>query len=218
MVDLLAENNWTWKTIHAYQRDHVFSNLLDADLIIILGGPMSIYDEACPSFIKDEIDFIHQALIKEIPMLGICLGAQLIAAAAGARVYHAKQPEIGWYKVGLTEKGTQDPLFKESPNLFPVFQWHQDTFDIPVGAIHLVSSEPVCNQAFRIGDLVYGLQFHLEVTREMIQNWLRDDNELSRAGISKHKILMGMDIYLPQGQSLAKSFFNRFFKQISRTN
>lgn len=217
LMNLLAENGWTWETIHAYQKDSSFSNLLNVNLIIILGGPMSVYDEACPPFIKDEIDFIHQALIKRIPMLGICLGAQLIARAAGARVYCAKQREIGWYKVWFTKEGRQNLLFKGFPDMFPVLQWHQDTFDIPEGAIHLIASEPVCNQAFRMEDLVYGLQFHLEVTGEMTQDWLSDsDNEPSLAGISKHQILMEMDSYLPQIQPLARSFFSRFFKQITK--
>lgn len=211
LVDLLAENNWTWEVIHAYRQDGLATNLLNTDLLIILGGPMSVCDEACPPFLKAQIDFIRQALVKRRPILGICLGAQLIARAAGARVYRASQPEIGWYKVWFTKEGKQDLLFKGFPDMFPVFQWHEDTFDIPEGAIHLVASEPVCNQVFRMKDLVYGFQFHLEVTREMIQEWLRDsDNELSAAGISKHHILMEMDSYLPQIQLLASSFFNQF--------
>ena len=106
---------------------------------------------------------------EENRILGICLGAQLIAKALGAKVFKAPVKEIGWYDVSLTRIGSIDPLFSHLPKTFSVFQWHEDTFEIPHSAILIATSSLVPHQAFRYGDNAYGLQFHLEVTEEMIQ-------------------------------------------------
>lgn len=115
---------------------------------------------------------IEQALQKDLPVLGICLGAQLIAKTLGARVYENDEKEIGWYDVSPTVMARSDPVavhFREREKLF---QWHGDTFDIPEGAVHLASSPLCANQAFRYGPNVYALQFHLEVDEPMIERWL----------------------------------------------
>jgi GMP synthase (glutamine-hydrolysing) len=109
-----------------------------------------------------------------MPVLGICLGSQLLAKAAGARVYPNAVKEIGWYSLELTADAADDPLFARCPPNPTVFQWHGDTFELPPGATHLAQSAACRHQAFRIGQAAWGLQFHLEVTAEMIETWLTE--------------------------------------------
>ena len=144
--------------------------------IIILGGPMNVYQEKEYPFLKDENTFIKKMLAEEKPMLGICLGAQLIAKAAGAKVLTGHRKELGWYDIGLTKEGAIDQLFKGFPARFKAFQWHGDTFRIPKNAIKLASSEIFPNQAFRLGN-AYALQFHIEVMEETINDWMAEYRE-----------------------------------------
>lgn len=139
--------------------------------LIIMGGPMSANDNS--RGIKDELALIENSLHKDIPMVGICLGSQLIAKALGAPVYRNKQLEIGWEPVWLTAAGNNDAVLgkTESPHTF--FHWHGETFDLPQGAEWLAYSEKCKHQAYRYGRNVYGLQFHPEVTPEMIDDWCR---------------------------------------------
>lgn len=140
--------------------------------LIILGGPMGVYETARYPHLKVELQVIEQAIKADIPVLGICLGAQLIAAALGAHVRKAKAWELGWYKIALTPHGEQDPLFEKYQGQEKLFQLHQDEFEPPKTATHLAFSEMVPGQAFRYGDKVYGLQFHLEADQAMIFRWL----------------------------------------------
>lgn len=133
------------------------------DLIIALGGPMSVNDEAEFPWLRDEKRFIAEAIAGGQAVLGICLGAQLIASAMGARVYPGKEKEIGWYPV-FAEAAT--PGHFAFPARTAVFHWHGETFDLPTGAAHLASSVACRNQAFQIGARAIGLQFHLETTPE----------------------------------------------------
>lgn len=139
----------------------------DPAALVILGGPMSAND----AFLGEELDLIRRALAQETPMLGICLGSQLIAKALGAKVYRNAALEIGWHPVHLTDAGRSDPIFAglESPTTF--FHWHGETFDLPAGAEWLAWSERCRHQAYRYRSNVYGVQFHPEVTPEMIEDW-----------------------------------------------
>ncbi|PIX22138.1 MAG: GMP synthase, partial [Deltaproteobacteria bacterium CG_4_8_14_3_um_filter_45_9] len=130
----------------------------DLTHIVLLGGPMNVYEEDRYPFLKDEDLFIKEAIQRGKRILGICLGAQLIAKALGAKVFKAPVKEIGWYDVSLTRIGSIDPLFSQLPKTFSVFQWHEDTFEIPHNAILIATSSPVPYQAFRYGDNAYGLQ------------------------------------------------------------
>jgi len=143
----------------------------DYDGMIVLGGPMSANDPL-PGLAR-ELKLIDQALTSGMPLLGVCLGSQLIAKALGARVYRNAALEIGWEPVHLTENGQRDPLFRgiDSPTTF--FHWHGETFDLPKGAEWLACSQKTRHQAYRFGSNVYGLQFHPEVDAEMIADWYR---------------------------------------------
>jgi GMP synthase (glutamine-hydrolysing) len=147
--------------------------------LVILGGFMSVYDEKEYPFLKEEDLLIRKALIEEVPLLGICLGAQLLAKTCGARVTKAPKQEIGWHKVRKTVEGKRDILFMGNPEYLQVFQWHGDTFDLPEGALLLAEGKECRNQAFRVGQNAYGLQFHIEVTEDMIENWFSGDKEKS---------------------------------------
>jgi len=140
--------------------------------LIVLGGPMNCDQSDRHPHLAAEIEIIQEALTHGKPVLGICLGAQLIARALGARVSRNPVKEIGWYDLSPTEAGKTDPLFSKLADRQMIFQWHGDTFEIPDGAVHLASSPDCRNQAFKYGDHVYALQFHLEVDEPMIRRWL----------------------------------------------
>jgi GMP synthase (glutamine-hydrolysing) len=141
--------------------------------LIVLGGPMSVNDaERLPHLIT-ELRLIEEAMRRDIPVLGICLGAQLIAKTLGAAVYRNPEKEIGWYDVSPTDEASSDPLLMELQKTEKLFQWHGETFDIPKTTRHLAFSPLCANQAFRYGSKIYGFQFHMEVDEPMIQRWLK---------------------------------------------
>jgi GMP synthase (glutamine-hydrolysing) len=142
--------------------------------LIVLGGSMSANDGDCYPFLLKELDWLRTAVERKLPTLGICLGAQLLAKALGANVYRNAQPEIGWYEVELLPAAAADRLFCGRAARESVFQWHSDTFDLPPDAVQLAQS-PLCGQqAFRFGARAYGLQYHVEMTPELLESWLRE--------------------------------------------
>ena len=143
------------------------------DGLIFMGGAMSVNDGL--PHLEREARWIAQAVEAGRPVLGVCLGAQLIAKALGASVYRNPVKEIGWFEIEVTGEGAADPLFAGVGPRETVFQWHGETFDLPPGARWLASSTACCHQAFRIGSSAYALQFHLEVTPEMIADWCSQD-------------------------------------------
>jgi GMP synthase (glutamine-hydrolysing) len=140
--------------------------------LVVLGGPMNVDETDAHPHLDTEVELVRDALDREIPILGICLGAQILAKALGADVRKNGEKEIGWYPVTPTADGREDPLMSHFDGTEQIFQWHGDTFDIPEEAVHLAESPTCRNQAFRYRDNVYGLQFHLEVDEPMILRWL----------------------------------------------
>jgi GMP synthase-like glutamine amidotransferase len=137
------------------------------DALIVLGGGMHPdHDEQHP-WLLEELELLREV---DVPVLGVCLGAQLIARAAGAAVYPASEPEIGWYEV---ERTADDPVLGALPERFTALQWHEYTYDLPPGAVELARS-PVCNQAFRLAD-AWGVQFHPEITAWHLERWAEED-------------------------------------------
>lgn len=185
------------------------------DGLIILGGPMNVDDTQHHPHLTTEIKMIEAALKRDIPVLGICLGAQLIAKTLGASVKKNPIREIGWYDVVVTEGGKTDPLFQHCEPSKKIFQWHQDTFDLPHGAVHLARSDTCDNQAFLYGNKVYGLQFHLEVDEPMIERWLKvPDNRQqlveSRGEFSAELILSETVLHIAPLKQLSKKVFGEF--------
>jgi GMP synthase (glutamine-hydrolysing) len=162
------------------------SGITDADALIFLGGSMSANDEL--HAIRREIEYIQDAIRRRKPVLGVCLGAQLIAKALGARVYPSSEKEIGWAPVRFMDAAQRDPLFHGVSGSEVVFHWHGETFELPGSAELLASSAACRHQAFRLGDRIYGLQFHLEVDPVMITQWCREDEACGDAREAREPI------------------------------
>jgi GMP synthase-like glutamine amidotransferase len=160
------------ETVDLYA-DPSLPELSSAAGLIFMGGPMSVNDDL--PWIDPELEVIAAAVRRGQPVFGVCLGAQLLAKALGATVRRNPVKEIGWSDVHLTDAASADPVFGGLEPRQTVLQWHGETFDLPAGAVHIASS-PVCqNQAFRAASRSYGIQFHPEVTPEMIDDWVRQD-------------------------------------------
>lgn len=148
---------------------------LDAyEAVLVLGGAMHADEEDWHPWLREETMWLQQLLGRHVPVLGMCLGVQLLARAAGATVGPLPEPEIGWYEVELTEEGIADPVLGALPPGFESFQWHHYTYGLPAGAVELARSD-ACTQAFRLGDACWGVQFHPEVRQAQIEGWLDDD-------------------------------------------
>ena len=165
----LAEGGWRIEYIEAGLDG--FDPAEDADLLVVLGGPISAGDDGRYPFLADEVRLIERRLAVDRPTLGICLGAQLMARALGARVYGAGRKEIGWGPLSLSEAGAASALALLAPCHASVLHWHGDTFDLPRGALHLASTEVCENQAFGWGERALALQFHPEVTAAGLERW-----------------------------------------------
>jgi GMP synthase-like glutamine amidotransferase len=148
----------------------------DYDAVMVFGGSMHADQDDRHPWLQEETLLIQRILAAHQPVLGVCLGAQLLARAAQAPVMLAPEPEIGWYDVELTQDGQDDPVLGELPQRFSAFQWHYYTHALPAGAVELASSSG-CTQAFRLGDLAWGVQFHPEVTEQQIGSWLADEED-----------------------------------------
>ena len=180
---VLRARGYTTQYIDATNDDLGAVELDRADLVAVLGGPIGAYEEAIYPFLVDELALIERRLASGRPIIGICLGAQLMARALGAKVYPSGVKEIGWSPLSLTEAGQQSPLRHLEGG--SVLHWHGDTFDLPDGAVHLAST-PLCrNQAFSRGATALGLQFHIEAGGPQIERWLVGHAvELAHAGLS----------------------------------
>ena len=163
-------------TVTRFFENDKLPSLADFDMLIIMGGPMGIYDDDKYPWLTEEKELIQQAIEANKIVLGICLGSQLIADAIGAKVYPNMEKEIGWFNISLTEEGRQSRLLNDFEETFPVFHWHGDTFDLPADAVHLLQSEGCKNQAFA-RDNVLGLQFHFEVTQESLKEMVKHGKE-----------------------------------------
>lgn len=218
LADCLKRRNWGREIVSLNHGEAIPEDWREYSLLVIMGGPMNVYEEETYPFLKEETQLIKMAIKDGLPVMGFCLGAQLMAKALGARVMKGPQKEIGWYHVNLTEKGGKDGLLCSFPKEVTVFQWHGDTFELPDGAVRLFSSENYLNQAMRIGYMNYGFQFHFEITGGMITEWLRTGSEEIDSLEDKDladKILC--DVHsnrLPVLHSLAESFFDNYLRML----
>jgi GMP synthase (glutamine-hydrolysing) len=185
------ERKYPFHVIKPYQ-DESFPSLNDFDFLISMGGPQSPLDATHLSYLQKEIDLIRDAIAENKHTLGFCLGAQLIGEALGGKTGRSPNKEIGVYPVTLTEAGKRDPLFHDFPSSFPVIHWHNDMPGSTDEAILLASSEGCPIQAYRYGPRVYGLQFHMEITKQGIEDLIHhvpDDLKPSRFTQSKEQLL-----------------------------
>lgn len=173
LLDLLEAQQRPVETVRLYEGDRVPDNLSPYSGLVVMGGPMSVNDEADYPWLRAEDRLLKEALALDFPTLGICLGSQLIAKAAGGTIRRGPRKEIGWYLIHLTMAARHDRLFSLFPESIEVFEWHGEYFDTPPGAVNLARSALYECQAFSIGHHVYGLLFHLEVTSSMVHDWVR---------------------------------------------
>ncbi|MFT3682703.1 MAG: type 1 glutamine amidotransferase [Ferruginibacter sp.] len=158
-----------------YKADHSLPALADFDVLLVMGGFMNVDEEERFPWLKEEKALIRKSVVAGKKIIGICLGAQLIAAALGSKVYKGKEKEIGIFPVNFTEEALRHALFNHFINPYPVFHWHGDTFDIPAGAVLLASTTVCRNQAYLIGHNVIGLQFHFEMDEAAVDSMLQHE-------------------------------------------
>ena len=186
--------------------------------LIILGGPMnSDQIDTYPNLIT-EVEIIREAVSRNMSILGICLGAQLLAKALGGMVSRNETREIGWYDVDLTDDGVADPVLGLFANRQQVFQWHEDGISLPPGAVHLARSEASPVQAFRYGEHAYGFQFHLEVNESLISRWLsvpdnQDMLDAERSSVDSQQIREQTSRSIADLENLSERTFSRWVEQ-----
>ncbi len=198
--------------------------------LIVMGGPMNVDETDKYPPLSDEVRWLQEAVDARLPVLGVCLGAQLLAKSLGARVYPNRMKEIGWYEIELLSAADSDPMFDlmrsddadaRARNV-TVFQWHGDTFDLPAGAIQLARSPQCENQAFRYGGSAYGLQFHMEVTAEIIDTWLRESTNCGELAtldyIDPAAICRDTPNELPTMQAMGQRAFDWFAFMCSQSS
>jgi GMP synthase (glutamine-hydrolysing) len=189
--------------------------------LIVLGGPMNVEDQPQRPHLRTELGVIEQALRQDKPVLGICLGGQLLAHALGAEIRRNPDPEIGWYDLETTAQGLSDPVVGELGQRTPVFQWHSRTFALPHGASHLARTATCANQAFRYGPDAYAFQFHLEVDQTLIERWIGIPDyhaELANSGLEHDAgvILSQTPMAMKVMKSRAHAVFSRFLDRVGR--
>ena len=184
----LNERGLTAEYVHSYAGQPVPRDVEGCRGLVIMGGPMGVYESGRYPWLKDEMRLAERALKAGVPILGVCLGSQLLASVLGSRVRKGEAPEIGWHEVRLGGAAGEDPLWKETAaagGRFHAFHWHGDIFDLPPGAGFLASSEQTACQAFVYGGNAYGLLFHMEVTEKGAGDMITAfDDEVREAGLA----------------------------------
>ncbi len=187
----------------------------DAAGLIVMGGPMGVYDSDRYPFLRDETSLIEDAVKRDVPVLGICLGSQLLASVLGAAVTPGERKEIGWYPVHLAKTAADDGLWNGVDPSFTAFHWHGDVFDLPWGAVPLASSDLTELQAFRYGLCTYGILFHVEVTEASIRGMAETfQEELAEEGLAGPSILQEAHEHLPRLQALGSTVFGRWSDRV----
>lgn len=190
---------------------------LSEELLIILGGPISVNDDEMFPFIDAELELLRLRIAADRPTLGICLGAQLIAGALGAKVYPGREKEIGWYELKLTASGQQSALRYLDAKHCCMLHWHGETFDLPDAAVLLASSEKCTNQAFRYGNNTLALQFHPEITQHGMEKWfIGHIAEIqSTEGVSVEALRSDTRRYSNQLEMQGELFFNSWLNEVA---
>lgn len=212
--DFLKARNIAYTIVEMATGD--IANPADYDTLVMMGGPMSVNDDDIFPYIKTEEKLARDFITSGKRVLGVCLGAQIMAKALGSRVYKGSQKEIGWYDIDITEEGLMDERIKrlamhphtgDVGRKFKVFHWHGETFDIPNSAVRLASSSLYPNQAFRHGENAYAFQFHIEVQKTMVYEWLK--NEAVDLEKIKAETEALYDVYTARANRFYEGFFEK---------
>ena len=209
LADVLRQNAFDIAYVEAGLDDFAQLDPLEPDVLVVLGGPIGAYEEHDYPFLVDELRLLERRLAAHLPTIGICLGAQLIARALGAKVYPGPTKEIGWATLRLSEDGKRSPMQHLSGDQTAVLHWHGDTFELPEGATRLASTPLYANQAFSRGERVLALQFHPEVTAHGLERWLIGHAcEISTApGVSVPQLRQDTQRFAPDLQEPAVRFW-----------
>lgn len=178
------------------------------DAIMVFGGAMHPDQDAEHPWLPEEVSFIREAIDREVPLFGSCLGAQLIARAMGASVGRIETPEVGWYPVTVNDVGLADPVLRVLPSRLDAFQWHYYGFDLPSGAVQLAESD-AARQAYRLGERTWGVQFHPEVTRHMLDYWfVEGGGEIPDLAVTRAQTDALLGTWNAQGRALCNAFLD----------
>jgi GMP synthase (glutamine-hydrolysing) len=187
------------------------------DALVVLGGGMNVDETHRHPYLRAEIELLAESLRRGQPVLGICLGAQLLASAAGASVHRARTAEIGWREVDLCSAAAADHVVGALPRRFTAYQWHSYAFEIPFGAVELARNE-VCPQAYRLGECAWGVQFHPEVTEEILAGWFASyevDSDAVAMGFDPAMATAELAGRLPHWNLLGGILFDAFMTAVS---
>ena len=218
IADALESAALAWQQVRVFDGQTPPADMTGAGGLIVMGGAESVYRLDRFPYLRAEISLIEAALKAKRPVLGICLGSQLLAAALGAEVRKAPRQEIGWYPVRLSDAAGEDRLLKGVPSEFVPCHWHGDVFDLPAGAIGLASSEMTECQAYRYGDNAYGFLFHAEMTEKIIGALVAEFGAgLKRHGIDGDAIMAEAPARLASLEPIADTIYSRWASPIQGT-
>ena len=218
IAEALESAALAWQYVRVFDGRPVPTDMKGAGGLIVMGGPEAVYQLDRYPYLRAEIALIENALKAGRPVLGVCLGSQLLAAALGANVRRAAHKEIGWYPVRLRPEAKDDRLLRGVPEEFVACHWHSDIFDLPAGAVALASSELTELQGFRYGDNAWGLLFHAEMTQRIVAALVSEFGEgLKRVGIDGDEILASAPRHLAGLSKIAETIFSRWAAPIQGT-
>jgi GMP synthase (glutamine-hydrolysing) len=218
IADALEEAALAWQYVRVFDGHPIPKDVKGLGGLIVMGGAESVYQLDRYPYLRNEMALIESALAADKPILGICLGSQLLAAALGSEVRRGEHREIGWYPVRLSAGAQDDRLMRGLPPEFVAVHWHSDVFDLPQGAVALASSDRTPVQAYRYGAKAYGLLFHAEMTREILTALVGEFGEgLKRAGIDGDAMVVAAERYLPALGKIGDTIFGRWAAPIQGT-
>ena len=216
IADALEGAALAWQYVHVNEGQSVPASMKGAGGLVVLGGTMSVSQTERYPWLRDEMRLIEDAMKLNLPVLGVCLGAQILAAALGANVErNPNGKEIGWHPIRLSDSAKDDRLMRDLPATVTPFHWHGDIFDLPPGAVSLASSDKTPCQAFRMGDKAYGFQFHFEVTQDGVAA-MSDAfaKELIRENIPADRMIAQAAEFLPALDTISNNVFSRWASPI----
>lgn len=215
IADSLRSASKTFQYVRTFEDQPIPSGPSGYSALVVMGGPMGVYETERYPFLIEEMRLTEAFMGVRLPVLGVCLGSQLLAACLGASVQKGHQKEIGWYPIELSTEGKRDALWQDVPTRFVAYHWHGDIFELPQGATLLASSEVTPVQAYRYDRGVYGVLFHLEVSEDHIHRMLHEfADETERENVSAERIMHQAKHHLGPLQQIGATVFNQWTKLI----